>query len=192
MRRKLTLIVVLAMAIAGMLIPTSCAKDTPVGVASQEVKEGGNDITMPDSTDFPEMLPAGVLIEDVKKSLEARNDLSLEMLVPEVLEVLGGSYTPEDYYIDSSGLHWGHPKKMAIQSVSGACYHPYGLSIVGSLHFVYWFSYRPPSYNAYMAWIPIYAQPYGSNGILVQKRDICLICGCNPLCTLLWTWICAK
>lgn len=144
---------------------------------------------IPDSTDFPEMLPAGVVIEDVKKSLEVRNDLPLGMLVPEVLKDLGDSYSPEDYYIDSSGLHWGKPKRMAMQLAPGNYYHPYGFSIVGSFHFVYWFSTRPPSYNAYMAWIPIYAQPYGSNGILVQKRDICWICGCNPLSALLWTWI---
>lgn len=76
--------------------------------------------------------------------------------------------------------------------VAQACYFPYSFSIVNSSHFVYWFSYRPASYNAYMAGIPIYAQPYGSNGILVQKRDICWLCNCNPWCALLWTYICAK
>jgi len=147
---------------------------------------------VPDCNNFPEVLPSGTAIEDIKKSLVAKADIPLGMLVPEVLEDLGSSYRPEEYYIDSSGLHWGQPKNIREQAALGNCYHPYGLSIVGSLHFVYWFSYRPPSYNAYMAWIPIYAQPYGSNGILVQKRDICWICGCNPLCALLWTWICAK
>jgi len=116
----------------------------------------------------------------------------LELLVPEALEDLINLYSPDEYYINKAGLHWGHPKIEDIPVTMGNCYHPYGFSIVGGFHFAYWFSYRPSSYDAYMAWIPIYAQPYGSNGILVQKRDMCWICGCNPICVLIWTWICAK
>ncbi|MFA6553304.1 MAG: hypothetical protein WCT27_02665 [Patescibacteria group bacterium] len=150
------------------------------------------DETLPECIDFPQELPAGISIGEIEKSLESRTDIPFGMLIPQVLEELGSSYSPEEYYIDSSGLHWGHAKRVAELTAAGDCYHPYGLSIVGTFHFVYWFSYRPSSYNAYMSWIPIYAQPYGPNGILVQKRDICWICGCNPVCALLWTWICAK
>jgi len=164
-----------------------CSNDSRQPVEPKSETEG----VALDCPDFPEVLPAGITIEDVKGSLDKKAIVPFQMLIPEVLEELGSSFRPEEYYIDTSGLHWGHPKNIA-EKVSGDCYHPYGLSIVGGFHFVYWFSYRPPSYNAYMAWIPIYAQPYGSNGILVQKRDICWICNCNPWCALLWTWICAK
>ena len=146
----------------------------------------------PDCVTLPETLPDGISLIHVKESLKNRSSIAFEELVPEVLQELGDSYAPEDYYIDSLGLHWGHPKRTASELAQGSCYHAYGFSIVGGLHFVYWFHYRPPSYDAFMAWIPIYAQPYDKNGILVQKRDICWICGCNPVCAMLWTWVCAK
>ena len=93
---------------------------------------------------------------------------------------------PEDF---DAGIFFDEDMPDAI---SQSCYSPYAFTVVGGYHFAYWFFYRPPSYNAYMAGFPIYAQPYGSTGILVQKRDICLICGCNPVCALVWTYICSK
>ncbi len=141
--------------------------------------------------ELPTTLPSGITIVDIKKSLAARNNIAFEMLAPEVLAELNSSYDPEEYYIDSIGLHWGKPKYPISDVALGSCYRPYGFSIV-NWHFVYWFHYRPSSYDAYMAWVKIYAQPYGSNGILVQKRDICWICSCNPWCAQLWLRICAK
>jgi hypothetical protein len=167
-------------------------KDNSIGVTDTVRYDENIDEAARTCTELPPELPEGVLLSDVNSRLHAKEQIPFEMLAPEVLKTLAENVEPGAYYIDSLGLHWGHPKKTAQQLAAGNCYHAYGFSIVGSLHFVYWFHYRPPSYDAYMAWIKIYAQPYGSNGILVQKRDICWICGCNPFCALLWTWVCAK
>ena len=191
--KKLMLYALLMVIGVGLALIAGCSELNKSIDSDQPVSpniELGEEI--PNCNDYPETLPHGILVEDVKKYFDAKTDVGIELLIPEVLEALGGSYSPVEYYIDSSGLHWGHPKSVADPATLGGCYHPYGFSIVGSFHFVYWFSYRPPSYDAYMAWIPIYAEPYGANGILVQKRDICWICGCNPVCVLIWTWICAK
>ncbi len=142
--------------------------------------------------ELPSVLPEGSTTENIKKSLTARDDVPLQMLVPEVLEELGRRFSPEEYFIDSSGLHWGHAKREISQTALGSCYYSYGFSIVGTFHFVYWLSYRPPSYDAYMFLNKIYAQPYGSNGILVQKRDICSNCACNPFCAIFGARVCAK
>lgn len=146
----------------------------------------------PGCIELPTVLPTGTTAGDIKKSLKAKDEIPLRMLVPEVLADLGSTYSPEEYFIDSSGLHWGQPKRMSTQTALGSCYNSYGFSIVGTFHFVYWFSYRPPSYDAYMFLNKIYAQPYGSNGILVQKRDICLNCACNPFCAIFGARVCAK
>lgn len=142
--------------------------------------------------ELPTELPSGITARDIKKSLKAKDEIPLQMLVPEVLEDLGSTYSPEAYFIDSLGLHWGHVKGVSSQAALGSCYYSYGFSIVGTFHFVYWFSYRPPSYDAYMFLNKIYAQPYGSNGILVQKRDICSNCACNPFCAIFGARVCAK
>jgi hypothetical protein len=177
-----TAVLLLSILLAG------CSDGTKQPVAPSSKNEDTEHVC----AELPQILPTGYAIDDVKKLLIARTDAPLNTLVPEILDYLGNSYRPEDYYIDSLGLHWGKPKSISESAALGDCPHANGFSIVGSLHFVYWFPHRPASYNAYMAWIPIYAQPYGANGILVQKRDICWICGCNPVCALLWTWICAK
>jgi len=201
----------LLVAIVGMLMLTSgCSNERAVNQESpvieravnpQSIREGAENLIDfqeeykqldSDCAELPSDLPSGVTIKEVSGFFETKTDIPFELLVHEVLDTLINSYAPDDYYIDGTGLHWRGSNEPDIPVTSGDCYHPYGFSIVGWTHFVYWFSYRPPSYDAFMAWFPIYAQPYGSNGILVQKRDMCLICGCNPICVLIWTRICAK
>lgn len=61
------------------------------------------------------------------------------------------------------------------------CYTPYRVTIEGWLHFAYWLTYRPNPYIVNVNGHPVGADPIGANGVLIQKRDICAYCGCNPL-----------
>lgn len=142
--------------------------------------------------ELPETLPQGVSVSDVTQSLKARNNVPFNLLVPAVLDELGTAYSPEEYWIDSSGVHWGNPKEMLAQAAQGSCYWANGFSLVGLFHLVYWLPYRPPSYDAYMYGFKIRADPYGTYGVLVQKRDLLWICGFNPICGLIGTHVCAK
>lgn len=79
-----------------------------------------------------------------------------------------------------------------IQQAYSYCVRPTSFWVKNSWEFVYVFNSRPPSYDAFIGWVKVQANPYDRRSVLIQKRDICAFCGCNLWCVKSNLKLCAK
>lgn len=175
-------ILIAVMVVAILMLVVACGEEENLdqGYGEESIEQ------MLSDAGFPQLYLSESEIGEI---IDSPRGIPVRLLSQEVLIEIAKRYGPEEYYIDDAGLHWDEPE--FDQSSTKGCYGSYGFSMVG-YHFVYWMYYRPPSYDTYIAWSKVWANPYGSNGVLVQKRDMCWICGCSPWCVKYWIKVCSK